>query len=67
MPQPALTLKETRLDLGMRQEDVAKKAGCAISLVSMVETGYRPGTQVRAAIAHAVGASLGSFWGTGGA
>jgi transcriptional regulator with XRE-family HTH domain len=60
--QPLATLKETRLEQGLRLVDVAKKAGCSISLVSMTESGYRPGEQVRSAMAHAVGASLGSFW-----
>lgn len=57
------TLKQTRLALQLRQEDVAKRAGCSISLVSMVESGYRPPEPIRAAIAGAVGATLGSFWG----
>lgn len=62
MQEPAPSLKDTRIAQGLRQEDVAKKAGCSISLVSMTESGYRAGLQVRTAIAQAVGASLGSFW-----
>lgn len=58
----APTLRETRLNQDLRLVDVAKRAGCSISLVSMTESGYRPGTQVRVSIARAVGASLGSFW-----
>jgi transcriptional regulator with XRE-family HTH domain len=65
MSPPSPTLKEMRLALNLRQEDVAKRAGCSISCVSMTESGYRPGTQVREAIARTVGASLGSFWPAG--
>lgn len=56
------SLKETRLEQGLRLTDVAKRAGCSISVVSMTESGYKPSVQLRSAMAQAVGASLGSFW-----
>lgn len=55
-------LKAKRHELGLRLVDVAQKAGCAVSLVSMAEHGYRPGPRAQQAIAAAVGASSGSFW-----
>lgn len=60
------SLKETRLshEPPLRLVDVAKKAGVSISLVSMMESGYRCSEEKRAAVAQAVGASLGSFWET---
>ncbi len=42
--------------------DVASDAGCAVSLVSMVESGYVPGIRKRLAIGRALGASAGYFW-----
>lgn len=62
MAAPAATLKETREAAGLRLLDVARKAGCSISAVSMIESGWKPSIQLRAAVAHAVGASVGSFW-----
>lgn len=61
-----LSLKDARLshDPPLRLVDVAEKAGCSLSLVSMAESGYRCSSQARAAIALAVGASYGSFWET---
>lgn len=60
-------LKQARKALNLRLVDVAAKAGCAVSLVSMAEHGYRPGPRSQSAIAAAVGASSGSFWpATGG-
>lgn len=58
------TLKEARLshDPPLRLIDVANAAGVSVSLVSMVESGYYCTAAKRAAIAAAVGASLGSFW-----
>jgi hypothetical protein len=58
-------LKQARLahDPPLRLVDVAQKAGVSVSLVSMVESGYVCGQEKRAAIAQAVGASYGSFWG----
>lgn len=47
---------------GLRLKDVAEQAGCSISLVSMVESGYWPTLERRDAIARALGASAGSFW-----
>lgn len=61
-PRPVSALKQARLDLGLRQADVAAEAGCAVSLVSMAESGYQPAEHRRDAIAAAVGASAGSFW-----
>lgn len=55
-------LKTVRKQLGLRLVDVAERAGVAVSLVSMAEHGYRPGPKSQKAIAHAVGASTGSFW-----
>jgi transcriptional regulator with XRE-family HTH domain len=62
MPSPVATLKETRLEQGLLLKDVAKRAGCSVSAVSMIESGWCPSIQLRAAVAHAVGASVGSFW-----
>lgn len=59
---PPSSLKQQRRAQGLRLADVAQDAGCSISLVSMVESGYMAGTPARASIAAAVGASLGSFW-----
>lgn len=62
------SLKQTRLDHDppLRLIDVAAKAGVSVSLVSMVESGYRCSEQRRSAIAQAMGGSLGSFWETAG-
>lgn len=60
--RPDSPLKQARKDLGMRQADVAKRAGCSVSLISMTESGYEPTLDVQSAIAGAVGASSGSFW-----
>lgn len=57
-------LKQARKALNLRLVDVAAKAGCAVSLVSMAEHGYRPGPNAQNAIAAAVNASSGSFWPT---
>lgn len=65
MSAPAGTLKEVRLQQGLRLIDVANRAGCSVSAVSMIESGWKPTVQLRTAVAHAVGASLGSFWPTG--
>lgn len=58
------SLKDARLshDPPLRLVDVAERAGCSVSLVSMVESGYVCGEGARAAIAAAVGASYGQFW-----
>jgi hypothetical protein len=66
---PLASLKDARLshEPPLRLVDVARSAGCSISLVSMTESGYRPSEHVRAAMAAAVGASLGSFWSDGDA
>lgn len=60
------SLKDARLshDPPLRLVDVAQAAGCAVSLVCMVEKGYECRHETRAAIAHAVGASYGTFWST---
>lgn len=60
------SLKDARLshDPPLRLIDVATQAGCAVSLVSMVESGYLCSERTRSAIAQAVGASYGSFWST---
>jgi transcriptional regulator with XRE-family HTH domain len=60
--RPASPLKQARTDLDLRLVDVAEKAGCSVSLVSMTESGYVPPLDTRARIACAVGASAGSFW-----
>lgn len=65
MAPPAATLKDTRLEQGLRLKDVAQKAGCSISAVSMIESGWQPSLELRTAVAHAVGASVGSFWPAG--
>jgi hypothetical protein len=59
------SLKDARLshDPPLRLVDVARAAGVSVSLVSMVESGYASSESSRSAIACAVGASLGSFWG----
>ena len=58
------SLKEARLnhEPPLRLIDVAEKAGCSVSLVSMLETGRVCSEETKAAIAAAVGASYGSFW-----
>lgn len=60
--RPDSPLRQRREELGLRQADVAAEAGCAISLVSMVESGYVPGEHRQEGIAAAVSASAGSFW-----
>jgi transcriptional regulator with XRE-family HTH domain len=55
-------LRAARQARELRLRDVAERAGCSVSLVSMVENGYRPSLNVRERIAVAVGASAGSFW-----
>jgi hypothetical protein len=57
-------LKQARLshDPPLRLVDVAAAAGVSVSLVSMAESGYHCSEDKRAAMAAAVGASLGSFW-----
>lgn len=62
MTPTASPLKQQRLNLGLRQADVAARADCSISLVSMTESGYRPSLPTRERLAVAVGASVGSFW-----
>lgn len=58
------SLKDARLshEPPLRLKDVAEKAGCSVSLVSMAESGYACSEGARAAIAQAVGASYGRFW-----
>jgi hypothetical protein len=57
------SLRDARLshDPPLRLIDVAEKARCSVSLVCMVEKGLE--SPSREAIALAVGASYGSFWG----
>lgn len=62
MTPTAATLRDARESLGLRQADVAQRAECAISVVSMAENGYRPGPGMRARLGAAVGASAGMFW-----
>lgn len=57
------TLRDARREAGLKQREVAAEAGCAVSLVCMTEKGYLPGLEKREAMARAVGASAGSFWG----
>lgn len=59
---PGQQLRQRRRALDLRQQDVAEKAGCAVSLVCMTEKGYEPSEAMRGAMAAAVGASFGSFW-----
>lgn len=59
------SLRDAREQLGLRLKDVAEQAGCAVSLVSMVERGGPCSEAKREALALAVGASYGSFWGNG--
>lgn len=63
------SLKDARLshDPPLRLVDVARRAGCSVSLVSMVERGAPCSEAAKAALAAAVGASYGSFWGNGAA
>jgi len=60
--RPDSPLKQARKELGMRQADAAKHAGCSVSLVSMTESGYVPTPDIQLAIAAGRGASSGSFW-----
>lgn len=58
-------LKRARLDASppLLQRDVASAAGCSISLVCMLENGYRPRSAiVLDRVAAVFGASVGSFW-----
>ncbi len=61
------SLKDARLshEPPLRLVDVAKRAGCAISLVSMVERGAPCSEEMRVKLALAVGASYGRFWDNG--
>ncbi len=60
------SLKDARLshDPPLRLIDVAERAQCSVSLVSMVERGAPCSQAKREALALAVGASYGSFWST---
>jgi transcriptional regulator with XRE-family HTH domain len=62
--RPDSPLKQERLSQGLRLADVAAEAGCSISLVSTVESGYWPPVRTQERIAGALGASSGSFWPT---
>lgn len=59
------SLRDARLqhDPPLRLIDVAREAGVSVSLVSMLESGRVCSDEKKAAIAQAVGASYGSFWG----
>ena len=63
------TLKDARLshEPPLRLIDVAERAGCSVSLVSMVERGAPCSDGAKTALALAVGASYGSFWENGSA
>jgi transcriptional regulator with XRE-family HTH domain len=58
----ATSIRAARQDAQMRLADVASKASCSVSLISMVESGYRPGAKAREQIGKALGASSGHFW-----
>lgn len=62
--RPASPLRAAREEAGLFLKDVAGHAGCSISLVSMAESGYVPARGTQDRIAHALGASSGSFWPT---
>jgi transcriptional regulator with XRE-family HTH domain len=64
--RPVSPLRAERDAQGLRLKDVAALAGCSISLVSMVESGYIPPLHRREGIARALGASVGSFWQSNG-
>jgi transcriptional regulator with XRE-family HTH domain len=59
---PGELLRARRKQQGMRQHDVAVKAGCVTSYVCMFEKGLEPTVPMKAALAAAVNASVGSFW-----
>lgn len=58
-PHPFQTARDTH-QLTLAQ--VAKRAGCSVSTVSIVEAGYVPPLNTRERLAAALGASAGSFW-----
>lgn len=62
-PRTESPLKQARKALGLRLVDVAAKAHCSVSLVSMMESGYVPALDKCERVAVAVGGSLGSFFG----
>jgi hypothetical protein len=59
----SLTEARKTHDPPLRLIDVAQAAGVSVSLVCMVEKGYPSTERTRTAIAQAVGASYGHFWG----
>lgn len=65
--RPDSPLRERRLDLRMLQREVAQRAGCAESLISMAESGYVPKVDTQVRIADALAASVGAFWPEGAA
>ncbi len=60
--RPKSPLRRRREGQGLRQADVASKAGCSVPLISMTESGYVPRPELQEGIAAAVSASVGSFW-----
>ena len=64
MSNVATSIRETRKAQNLRLADVAAAASCSVSLVSMVESGYKPGFKARKRIGDALGASAGYFWPT---
>lgn len=59
---PGEALRARRRELGLRQGDVAQQAGCVTSYICMFEKGLEVPERLRAPIAAAVNASVGSFW-----
>lgn len=60
--RPVSALKQARLDAGLRLVDVATKADCAVSYVSMIEHGYVPPRGVRERLAKALDTPVAGLW-----
>jgi len=61
-PRPVSTFERIRRARGLRQAEVAERAGCSRSLVSMCEAGYRPPRARQLAMAAALGVDAEVLW-----
>lgn len=61
-PRPVSTFERIRRARGLRQAQVAERAGCSRSLISMAEAGYRPPHGRQLAIAEALGVDAALLW-----
>src|SRR5579884_1514316 len=61
---PPLDLKRVRLDRGLSQTELARRAGISRQALNAIETGvYQPGVQVAIKLARELGESVESLFG----